>query len=107
MQHEGDDLLRTIRSYVTGRVPPPYEDLVTELTAKTVALVMTTPAFYLHLTYVQELLAEIARLQPRPVVKPRKAPQKRPAPRPAVRKAQPRSQPRSRNGQFRKGASGR
>jgi hypothetical protein len=108
--HEGDDLYLAIRAYVTGRVPVAYEDLITELTAKTVVLVMTTPAFYLHLTYVQALHQEIARLQqptrkrtpPKTVPKPRKAP-----PRPAVKKAQPRSQPRTRTGQFKRGASGR
>ena len=110
---EGDDLLRTIRSYVHGRVPVAYEDLVTELVARTVVKIMTTPEFYLHLTYVQALQQENARLQtlltrttrPRPATKaaPRKAPQKRVPPKVAVKKAQP----RSRTGQFRKGATGR
>lgn len=120
MQHEGDDLHLAIRRYVAETVPPSLVDVVTELTARSVVLVMTTPEFYLHLTYVQELLAEIARLKPRQTARkaprspasPRKAPTtpvtsaKKPAPRvrPA-KKAQP--QPRSRNGQFKRGAQGR
>lgn len=54
----GDDLQRHIRGYVRGRVHPGYEDLVVEMVARTVVLIMTTPDFYNHLTFVQELQLE-------------------------------------------------
>ncbi len=135
MHTEGDDLLRTIRLYVTETVPPPLVDVTTELVARTVVRIMTTPSFYLHLTYVQELqtailrlqtqnealhrhIAELAPRQRRPSA-PRKAskrpqasrttpkPKSAPVAPPRAKKAAPRPQPRSRNGQFKRGASGR
>jgi hypothetical protein len=83
-----------------------------------VVKIMTTPDFYLRLTYVQALTQEVAQLrflvasQTPPSVRvraatPRKAPRTPPAPKkraPAPRKS---PQPRSRNGQFKKGSSGR
>lgn len=54
----GDDLLRHIRSYVRGRVPPNLESIVVELVGRSVVLIMTTPDFYNHLTYVQQLQRE-------------------------------------------------
>jgi hypothetical protein len=125
-QHEGDDLLNEIRSYVTGQVPPSLVQLVTELTARTLVKIMTTPSFYLHLTYVQELNHAVATLQaqnaallaqltsrqtgqkvPRRPASP--SPASRTAPRPKKPAPAPRKspQPRSRNGQFKRGSSGR
>lgn len=116
--HEGDDLLAHIRAYVRGRVPPAWEDLVVELVGRTVVLVMTTPAFYNHLTYVQELQRENAALRAalRPVQRPpmkkptpRKTPARKAPPRKAtapVKKATKKASP-SRVAAFKKGAAGR
>ena len=112
--NEGDDLLRNIRSFVHGRVPPNLEELVTELVGRTVVLVMTTPEFYLHLSYVQDLLAQNAALrahlirQPPPRPPAKKAPAKKAAPRkatPAKRVVKKAST--SRNQAFKRGAQGR
>ncbi len=117
-QHEGDELLAEIRRYVAEEVPEPLQDVITGLVGRLVVKIMTTPDFYLRLTYVQALTQEVAQLrflvasQTPPSVRvraatPRKAPRTPPAPKkraPAPRKS---PQPRSRNGQFKKGSSGR
>ena len=107
--NEGDDLLRNIRGFVHGRVPPNLEELVTELVARTVVLVMTTPEFYLHLSYVQDLLAQNAALRAHLI--------RQPPPRPPTKKAAPRKAApvkrvvkkasTSRNQAFKRGAQGR
>jgi hypothetical protein len=110
---EGDDLLRHIYSYVHGRVPPQYENLVTELVGRTVVLVMTTPEFYNHLKPIQELQMEnwnlrqalIAYQRAERVRTTRKAaPKARKAP---AKKAPAKKLPTSNVRAFKKGARGR
>ena len=121
--HEGDELLAEIRRYVAEEVPEPLQDVITELVGRLVVKIMTTPDFYLRLTYVQQLNQEVAQLRflvaslqdplsvrvrpstPRKAAKRPAAP--KPAPRAPVKKASPRMQARNRNGQFKRGASGR
>ena len=117
---EADDLLRHIRSFVRGRVPPQHENLVVELVGRTVVLIMTTPAFVNHLRAVQELQQEnwnlrqaliaYQRAAGAPAAKPRarKAPAKRPAAKKVAtpRKAAPKKAS-SNVRAFKRGASGR
>lgn len=98
---EGDELLALIRQAVAeSHVPRPYQDVVTELVARTAITVMTQPRFLQRLTIVMELQAENAALrqnlavltamvnrhQPPTVKRPRK---KAPAKKKAVAKRAP------------------
>jgi hypothetical protein len=114
---EGDDLLRHIRGFVHGRVPPNLENLVTELVGRTVVLVMTTPEFCNHLKAVQELQQENWNLrqaliaqssQRHPSTRRKAAPKKAAAPvKKAVKKAPAKKAASSNVRAFKRGATGR
>jgi hypothetical protein len=127
--------MRHVQAFVHGRVPPNLEQVVTELVARSVVLVMTEPKFYNHLIFVQRLQAENWQLRQAliayqraeqvraqrartrkasgPVKKaaPRKAaaPRKTAAPKKAapVRKTAPKKAATSNVRAFKRGASGR
>jgi hypothetical protein len=112
---ESDDLLRHIRQFVHGRVPPAYEDLVTELVGRTVVLIMTTPEFYNHLRMVQELQAEnwnlrqaLITYQRAEQIRAQRA-RARKAPGPAKKAAPPKKATPAKSNvrQFKRGATGR
>jgi hypothetical protein len=79
------------------------EEMVTELVGRTVVLIMSTPAFYLHLKVVQDLQLQVDALQQQVRIL-QSAQRRKAAPRkaPAAKKAAP-----SNVRQFKRGAGGR
>ncbi len=110
MSHEGDALLQYIAEVVHGRVPPEHEQLVIELVARTLTMMMNTPDFVNRLLIVQQLNQEVYLLQQALMARPKRPPAKKQAAKKAVKVAVKmgpvKKAPRGTNKAFKKGASG-